>query len=146
MEKVYCYVDETGQDTKGKIFLVAVVIAGEERERIKSQLLSIEKRSGKLLGKWHKSSHKFRIKYLEEIFANKILTRPIFFAVYSNTQEYTDLTILTTARAILKSTSGSYIASVFVDGLDRQQRRKFASNLRDLDIVVKKVGGPRDES
>jgi len=29
-QKLYCYVDETGQDTAGKIFIVSVVIIEKE--------------------------------------------------------------------------------------------------------------------
>ena len=31
-QKFYCYVDETGQDTQGELFIVSVVIADQERE------------------------------------------------------------------------------------------------------------------
>jgi len=47
MQKLYCYVDETGQDTKGRLFLVSVVIPGKERESIKEKLETIEKKSRK---------------------------------------------------------------------------------------------------
>ncbi len=30
--KLFCYVDETGQDTQGRLFVVAVVVTGSERE------------------------------------------------------------------------------------------------------------------
>jgi len=43
MPKLYCYVDETGQDTEGAFFLVVVVlVAGEVRERLREKLLKIE--------------------------------------------------------------------------------------------------------
>lgn len=41
MEKLYCSVDETGQDTKGELFLVSMVISKAEREHL-----------GKLLGEY----------------------------------------------------------------------------------------------
>lgn len=31
-KKLYCYVDETGQDTKGKLFIVVVVIVENSKE------------------------------------------------------------------------------------------------------------------
>lgn len=31
-QKIYCYVDETGQDTEGDLFLVALVVTGQERD------------------------------------------------------------------------------------------------------------------
>ncbi len=47
MQKLYCYVDETGQDTQGALFLVALVIVGQEREKLRKLLRSLEGRSGK---------------------------------------------------------------------------------------------------
>jgi hypothetical protein len=32
-EKLYCYVDETGQDTRGDLYIVSVVVADDERDR-----------------------------------------------------------------------------------------------------------------
>jgi hypothetical protein len=45
--KLYCYADETGPDTKGKMFLVAVVITTSElREIIERNLEDLELKSG----------------------------------------------------------------------------------------------------
>ena len=51
-QKLYCYVDETGQDTFGQLFLVSVVITGSERDDLRRQLRKIEKESGKKQKKW----------------------------------------------------------------------------------------------
>ena len=47
MQKLYCYVDETVQDTKGKLFIVSVIVTEGEREQLARQLEEIEKNSGK---------------------------------------------------------------------------------------------------
>lgn len=145
MQKLYCYVDETGQDTWGVLFLVSVVITEEERDKIKEELFKIEQRSRKLAAKWHKTSQERRIQYLKEIVSRNIFKNQIFFSVYRKSQEYVDLTILTVAKAILKRASEEYAATVFVDGLARGERRKFASGLRNLKVKIKKVRGARDE-
>ncbi len=45
-KKLYCYADETGQDTKGAFFLVAVVITPKASvAAIKKQLEEIERYS-----------------------------------------------------------------------------------------------------
>lgn len=33
-EKVFCYVDESGQDTQGILFIVAIVITSHERDQL----------------------------------------------------------------------------------------------------------------
>ncbi len=34
IKKLYCYVDESGQDTKGDIFVVSVVVTDDNRDEI----------------------------------------------------------------------------------------------------------------
>ena len=40
--KQYAYVDESGQDTKGMMFVVSVLVLGKERETVLQQLEKIE--------------------------------------------------------------------------------------------------------
>ena len=37
-QKLYAYVDESGQDTKGSMFVVSVLVLEEERETVLQQL------------------------------------------------------------------------------------------------------------
>lgn len=46
-QKLYCYVDETGQDTEGQLFLVSVVVTEQEQESFAHELERIEAESGK---------------------------------------------------------------------------------------------------
>jgi len=62
MQKLYCYVDETGQDTKGRLFLVAVVVLVSDRENLRSKLRKAEQISGKGIKKWMKATHKGSVK------------------------------------------------------------------------------------
>jgi hypothetical protein len=54
-QAIYAFVDETGQDTKGEIFIVSVVVTDEEHDRINEALTDIEQRSNKRLDKWRKA-------------------------------------------------------------------------------------------
>jgi len=38
VKKLYCYIDETGQDTLGKIFIVSVIITESERDALRKKL------------------------------------------------------------------------------------------------------------
>ncbi|MBI4040034.1 hypothetical protein HY389_01625, partial [Candidatus Daviesbacteria bacterium] len=71
-QKLYCYVDETGQDTQGRVFIVSVIITKEDREEITKILEKIEKDSGKGKTKWYKTKAEFKITYLERMLATKI--------------------------------------------------------------------------
>lgn len=54
--------DETGQDTKGRLFLVAVVVLVSDRENLRSKLRKAEQISGKGIKKWMKATHKGSVK------------------------------------------------------------------------------------
>ncbi|MBI2599976.1 hypothetical protein HYW43_03590 [Candidatus Daviesbacteria bacterium] len=43
-QKLYCYVDETGQDTQGELFIVSVVVAKNDREEIPSHWKSLSRK------------------------------------------------------------------------------------------------------
>ena len=64
-QKLYAYVDESGQDTKGGIFVVSIVVLENERDAVRERLEEIEQRTGKGAVKWHKSKHEFRRAYIE---------------------------------------------------------------------------------
>lgn len=53
MSKYYCYIDESGQHTMGKMFVVSIIIPSE-REEIEKKLIEIENESGKNKVKWIK--------------------------------------------------------------------------------------------
>jgi len=145
-QKIYCYVDETGQDTKGDLFLVSVIVGDKERDRLREIAAEIEEQTGKRHVKWQKTNHNIRVAYLERLIQENILKGKVCFAVYKQTQAYVDLTILTVAKSILQKAKDDYKASVFVDGLDNNGVRKFTAGLHKLHIHTKKVRGLRDES
>jgi len=66
MAKRYVYVDETGQDTKGKLFIVATVVL-LERDDTCTACEKIEALSGKVISKWGKTRPAIRLTYIREI-------------------------------------------------------------------------------
>ncbi len=145
-QKLYCYVDETGQDTEGQLFLVSVVVTEQEQETFARELERIEAESGKRHSKWHKSAVGRKIAYIKAVLACPIFQRTIFFSHYANSQAYVDLTVYTTAKAILQRAQDDYKATVIVDGLSGSQVRHFSNELRKLHIRIRKVRGARDEA
>lgn len=146
MQKLFVYVDETGQDTEGKLFLVSVVLTSSERENLRARLRKIEKESGKTFRKWTKATSKQRTKYIKTVIADKDFVGKLFYSKYQDTRAYVDLTILTTAKTVLAKARFPYQATVFIDGLKRSERQRFATGLRKLKVKVNKVRGIRDES
>lgn len=140
-QKLYAYVDESGQDTRGLIFVVSVVVLGGERDRIEQRLQEIEERTHKGATKWHKSRHEFRDAYIEALAATAELKRAVFISVYRDSLQYDELTALTTARAVLKKATLPYKATIFVDGLSGSALPR----LRDLHVHTKKIRGVRKD-
>lgn len=100
--KLYCYVDETGQDTLGKIFLVVVIIDElENMMKIEKKLEFLEQVTGKGLLKWKHTDKYIKVRYLEEVSKIKELKGTIFFAIYRDSTSYVHLTASTVAQVLL---------------------------------------------
>jgi hypothetical protein len=146
-QKIYCYVDETGQDTKGDLFLVALVVTGSERDELLREAERIEQKSGKHLMKWRKTRLERKTAYLRAILSSPQFANKLFFTRYTKTKgAYLDLMALSAARAILQNAPGKFSATVIVDGLHESEVWHFTHVLRSLRIPVRKVRGMKDES
>lgn len=145
MQKIYCYVDETGQDTQGRLFIVSVIVAGDERQEMSGKLERIEQETQKGRVKWMKARDDARVAYIERVLTSPVFKNKLAYASYQSTTEYLARTVLTTARAITIHSEKDYKATIFVDGLPRSQTRWFGSELRHLRIRTKKVRGVRIE-
>jgi hypothetical protein len=148
MKKLYCYVDESGQDAKGKFFVVSLVIVEDERDSILSELENIELKSGKKRIKWHRARPKFRDHYIDALAVSDLLKNKIYFDTFTNSKQYIKMTSYATARAIIKkSHEQKYTVSVYVDGFKRQEVVLFSRILSELNIKRRKVMGvKRDEN
>lgn len=146
MQKLYCYVDESGQDTEGRMFIVSIVIVEENRELLLEKLEAIEAQSRKGQRKWFHTNKERRERYIRLLLESKFLKDCISYSCFKDTKAYIDLTILTTAKAILNRAHGPYQATVWVDGLGTTERHRFAAGLRKLKVVTRKVSGVREQS
>lgn len=145
-KKLYAYVDESGQDTKGLIFVVSILILEEEREIIQKELEKIELESKKKNAKWNKSRPEFRKDYIEAIAKLDKLKERIFFDIFSDTKKYIELTSFATAKAILKkSGKDRYKVTVFVDGFNKKEIDVFSHGLKDLHIQTRKIRGVKKD-
>ena len=83
MQKLYCYVDESGQDTQGKSFWVSVIIVlQEERDILETLLENVEKQVHKRKFKWKSTHYKVKTKYIQEMLNIKILRSNIFYSFH----------------------------------------------------------------
>lgn len=146
-KKFYCFVDETGQDTNGHFFLVAVVIKESEKiEILEKQLLSLEKTSGKGIAKWRRTDLKAKKLYLEGLLNLKELFGSICYSSYENSKNYTPLVSLTIAKALLQKTPENRAVKIIIDGLNDKEKDIVRSELKKLKIRYENIRGMRDES
>jgi len=146
--KLYCYADETGPDTKGKIFLVAVVITTSElREAIERSLEVVEEKSGKGILKWRLTSISKKQSYLNGILRIGALQGSLFYALYKDTKDYLKLVAKTLAKAIIDfSQNKDYQTTIYIDGLRKTEITEVVRFLSAESIKRRKVKGLRDES
>lgn len=145
MQKLYCYVDESGQDTQGDLFLVSVVITGTERDELLEALANIEQMSGKGNVKWIESKDEARGAYIGAVLELAAFKGKLHYAIYHNTKDYFLLTVQAAARAILAHVEGEYKATVLVDALQDAHVQRFGAVLRQMHIRTKKIRGVKKD-
>lgn len=146
-QKLYCYVDENGQDTKGDIFIVSVVVTSRERDELLTLCEKIEKESGKGKFKWGKAESTRRLNYLKDIFARRNFRRKLRYSVYRGKTDYDLATIMGIAKAIHLNEPKNYTTLIYVDGLAKTKRHEYGSELRKLGVHTRKVQGvTKDEN
>ena len=139
------YVDESGQDTRGRLFYVAV-IAIEDSDNFRQLCKSAEEISGKGNTKWGKSDKNKRLVYLRTVIQHAASGNvKLFYNVFRKTKDYDAATIEAIARSIqVLRPSGSRVY-VHVDGLTKTKRGDYKTRLRKSSCSVKKVNGIRKD-
>ncbi len=133
------YVDESGQDTRGEMFVVAVV-AVENSEEFRKYCELLEKLSGKGKVKWRSAQKMRRLDYLRSIMLVSSSHKfKLFYSVFRKTTDYDSVTIDGIANAIRKLRPLSSHVYVYVDGLAKSKCNAYKTRLRQLSCPVKKV-------
>ena len=147
LDKIYCYVDESGQHTQGEFYSVAVVVADtiDIRNRVEQRLIKIEEKTNKGLCKWKSTHYTIKERYLRSVMAIPELERCLFYSIHTNTRDYVTATVETIAQVIHHHVEKTCKAIVVIDGLDKTSRQRISRCLKEKGVVYKKVSGIRDE-
>jgi hypothetical protein len=145
-QKLYCYVDETGQDASSNVFIVVTVVSAAEQDALRQALTDIERDAGTGHRKWHKSRSERRLRYLDLVHERNIARGDVFFGCFKKPLPYFFPFIEVLERAIKTKGGPSYTARVFVDGIDRQKAKELTNALRLRNVSLEMVKGRRDES
>ena len=87
-QKLYCYVDETGQGAAAEFFVVVAVVSADEQDALRQRLEEIEQAAGTGHRKWHKSRAERRLRYLALMLEAKLLPGQIFYGTYRKPTPY----------------------------------------------------------
>jgi hypothetical protein len=154
MHKLYCYVDESGQDTAAHtspslVFVVAVVVLDEDRYELEQVCETYERASGKQKTKWGRAGHQQRLRYMRLVFADGRFQECLRFVVYGDVgRRFDEATVKAIARAVLwNKPQQPYFVSIYVDGLSKDKRRDYTSRLRGQGVSIYQVRGvAKDEN
>ena len=127
MQKLYCCIDETGQDAASDIFVVVAVVSAQDQESLRQALLDIESLAGTGRRKWHKSRSSRRLHYLALALERNIGRGEIFFGSYPKPLPYFFPLLEVLEEAIRVKAIPPYTARVYVDGIDRKKATSSAS-------------------
>lgn len=142
--KLCCFVDESGQDTKGDLFIVSIIITQSEYAALEIELERIEEQSGKGKVKWRDARDSARVEYITRILTLEVLAGKLTYNLFHDTQDYLKSTVDAVARSISFYAASARV-TVFVDGLPKSQVKWFGTELRRRQVAVKKVRGVRRE-
>lgn len=145
MRRIYCYVDESGQDTQGLYFVVSVVVAGEERDSVLMTLEKIERETGKNKLKWTRATFERRCAYMERVLKIDALRGKLQFSFYQNTRDYFGLTIKTIFQTLAMVEEQNYKATVLIDALPPKHAIIASRMLHKAGAQVKKVRGVKHD-
>lgn len=129
-QKLYCYVDESGQDTAGQLFVVTVVILAAQRYELEKALEAIEGESRKFKKKWTDTKHAERDSYLRKVLKLEGLKNAVYFDTLKNSKDYFAFTAKVAADAVRPQTKKEDEVTVYVDGFTRTEIMKFTKILR----------------
>lgn len=145
-QKLYVYVDESGQDYTSEFFVVVAVVSVKDQEEVRKQLVIIEQIAGTNRKKWHKLRYNHRMRYLILVLERKIVAGDVYAAYYKKPIPYFFPIITVLEKAIKQATQGDYHANIYVDGIDRQKAKELTNALRASGISLRMVKSRRDES
>lgn len=142
---LYCFVDESGQDTAGRFFVVSVLVTDQDHRLLTEVLEKIEKESKKGAAKWHKAHYRYRQAFVANLVDQPLLRRTLYAVQFLEGTEYLAKTAAATVEVLRLKRAKRAIVSV--DGLRQSERPRFKRYLKaSAPMRVTVRGVRRDEN
>ena len=146
MQKLYCYLDESGQDAASEVFVVVAVISAQDQDTFRTQSLAIEREAGTGNRKWHKSRPERRLRYLELALEREVGKGTIFFGCFQKPLPYFLPLLETIEKALTDTAEEDYRATVYIDGIDQKKAAEMTNALRLRGIRLGRIRSRKDEA
>lgn len=146
--KFSSYTDESGQDTKGKIFFVCTLIVDNGKVAELDSLLKAIEIESKKNKKWHGAGDQKRHHYIRLLLKKRVFDNiTCYYGCYENKKDYIDLVSSSITKAVLTyAGDNKYEAKVFIDKMDKRTIASIKKELKQYHIRYKKIVGLSDES
>lgn len=145
MQKIYCFVDESGQHTLGSKFIVSVVIT-QNRDELEHNLLKTEKESNKNKVKWIQTQQVRKYLYLDQILELEWTENDIYYSIFEDSKDYKALTVLAVVKAVKDKNYLDNKSSIFIDGLNKHEIMWFSREIRRHGLKTDKIRGLKDQN
>jgi hypothetical protein len=145
-QKLYCYVDETGQDSASDVFILVAIVTDDDQDKLRQAIIEIEEEAGIVNRKWYSSRLERRTHYLNLVLRNKIADGNIFFGVFKKPLPFFLPLVAVLEKAIKIKAESNYTARILVDGIDHQKASELTLALRRQGISLRMARGKQDES
>ena len=146
MQKLYCYVDETGQDMATEFFVVVSVVNDKDQNLLRIKLRQIEAIAKIGQRKWHKADIEKRKQFLKLVIKDGIGNGEIYYGRYPKPLPYFLPMLDVLEKAIRDKAEEKYRAIVYVDGIDKKKAAELTNALRVRGVKLEFVRSARDES
>ena len=146
MQKLYCYVDETGQDTGLEFFIVVAVVTDKNQDLLRSQLDQIEASTKIGKRKWRKSRLERKLDFLRLVMEKGLCKGDIFFGNYKKPLPFFMPMLETLEKAIRLKARKTHKAIIYIDGIDKKKAGELTNALRVRGIRLDLIKSRRDES
>ncbi len=145
--KLYCYVDESGQDTNGLVFVVSVVAVPHTIHADLLQTVAdieIETRKHR---KWSKTRKAENLAYIRLILAQEEFKGRLYFGLFRDVavNRQADLRMKAEVVAAISRTFTDARMTVFLDGEQKRPAEVIGAMLKALGVSVEKVRTIRRE-
>lgn len=146
MKNIYSFVDESGQHTLGKQFVVSIISVEGDTVELEALCKKFEKESKKGAAKWGRAVHSRRMDYLRRVFRNKQFRNSLRFSYSKGTRKYHDVTIRTIVAALKTvELTEKHVNIVNVDALSAKDAKRYKKRIRNSGLNVKHVRGVRKD-